>query len=46
VGVIALGGRDHSTVMHALDKIEDLIRDDHAFADKVKRIKSGVLTRA
>jgi chromosomal replication initiator protein len=38
-----LGGRDHSTVMHALDKIEELIRDDRLFADKVKRIKSDVL---
>jgi len=30
------GGRDHTTVMHAVRKIEELVGDDIAFADEVK----------
>jgi len=41
---IFVGGRDHSTVVHALDKIEALLREDRFFADKVKRIESDVLS--
>jgi len=32
------GGRDHTTVMHAVRKIEELVGDDIAFADEVKII--------
>jgi chromosomal replication initiator protein len=39
-----LGGRDHSTVVHALDKIETLLYEDRFLADKVKRIESDVLS--
>lgn len=34
------GGRDHTTVMHAVRKVEELVSEDIAFADEVK-----VLTR-
>jgi len=32
------GGRDHTTVMHAVRKIEELTNDDIAFADEVKTL--------
>ena len=32
------GGRDHTTVMHAVRKIEELVGEDIAFADEVKVI--------
>ena len=34
------GGRDHTTVMHAVRKIEDLIAEDKQFADDVGMIRS------
>jgi chromosomal replication initiator protein len=42
IGVF-LGGRDHSTVVHAIDKIEELLKEDRQLAEKVKRIQSDVL---
>lgn len=32
----AFGGRDHTTVMHAVRKVEELCRDDTAFAEDVE----------
>ena len=32
------GGRDHTTVMHAVRKIEEMVAEDIAFADEVKTI--------
>ena len=32
----AFGGRDHTTVMHAVRKVEELCRDDNAFAENVE----------
>jgi chromosomal replication initiator protein len=32
----AFGGRDHTTVMHAVRKIEELCRDDQSFAEDVE----------
>ena len=32
------GGRDHTTVLHAYDKITKLIKDDREFSSKVDRI--------
>jgi chromosomal replication initiator protein len=34
------GGRDHTTVMHAVRKIEELVDGDIAFADEVKALTS------
>jgi chromosomal replication initiator protein len=32
----AFGGRDHTTVMHAVRKVDELCRDDQAFAEDVE----------
>jgi chromosomal replication initiator protein len=32
----AFGGRDHTTVMHAVRKIEELVKTDSAFAEDVE----------
>ena len=37
-----LGGRDHSTVMHAYSKIEDAIEQDVHFAQKVRAIEQDI----
>ena len=36
------GGRDHTTVMHACDKINKMIKTDSNFADEFERIKRFV----
>ncbi len=38
-----LGGRDHSTVVHACTKIEQLYKDDAAFRDRVDRLTSHII---
>ncbi len=37
-----LGGRDHSTVMHAYNKIENAIEQDAHFAQKVRAIEQDI----
>ncbi len=37
-----VGGRDHSTVIHAIDKIEKLIQQDPQFAKKLKIIEEEI----
>jgi len=32
------GGRDHTTVIHAYDKISDDIKQDNSASDKIKKI--------
>ena len=36
----AFGGRDHSTVIHSLEKTETTLREDPAFAARVGRVRS------
>ena len=36
------GGRDHTTVMHACDKVNKMIKNDKNFADEFERIKRFV----
>ncbi len=36
------GGRDHSTVLHSIRKIEGLIADDPVFAGRVNDIRKGI----
>ena len=36
------GDRDHSTIMHSLEKVESQMRSDPAFAEKVKEITSNI----
>ena len=38
----AFGGRDHSTVIHSLERANESIGEDPAFADRVKRIRSAL----
>ena len=33
------GGRDHTTVLHAVRKIEELINGDHTLADEIELLK-------
>jgi chromosomal replication initiator protein len=36
---LAMGGRDYSTVIHACKKIEGMLNEDQAFANKIKEIE-------
>ena len=36
------GGRDHSTVIHSLDRVTIHIREDHAFSQKVARLRTSL----
>ena len=40
------GGRDHTTVMHAVEKIEEARRTDTTFADMLNRIEMSLLAAA
>jgi chromosomal replication initiator protein len=43
---LAFGGRDHSTVIHSLDRVQQEIRGDPAFQSRVQRIRNQLeLTR-
>jgi chromosomal replication initiator protein len=33
------GGRDHTTVMHAVKKIEELMASDHGFAEDIELLR-------
>lgn len=37
------GGRDHTTVMHAVRKIEELSNEDPSFGDEVQMIKRSIM---
>lgn len=39
------GGRDHTTVMHAVDKVENLIKDKDQFKQEVELIMDKLFTR-
>ena len=39
------GGRDHTTVMHAIEQVEQRMNRDAAFAETVKAITSNISTR-
>jgi len=36
------GDRDHTTVLHSLDKVEKQMRSDPAFAETVKQITTNI----
>ncbi|MBX6331995.1 MAG: chromosomal replication initiator protein DnaA [Gemmatimonadaceae bacterium] len=36
----AFGGRDHSTVIHSLEKVEETLKADPAFAQRVKAVRA------
>ena len=37
------GGRDHSTVIHSIRKVEDTMAADPPFADRVERVRARIL---
>ncbi|MCB1884858.1 MAG: chromosomal replication initiator protein DnaA [Geminicoccaceae bacterium] len=37
------GGRDHTTVMHAIKQVEKLVREDPAFADDVEQVRRRLM---
>ena len=36
------GDRDHTTVLHSLDKVENQMKTDKAFAETIKEIKTNI----
>jgi len=40
----AFGGRDHSTVIHSLDRAEQSARDDIGFAARVEKVRRLLAT--
>jgi chromosomal replication initiator protein len=36
----AFGGRDHSTVIHSLDRVQEMLAEDTVFAERVHRVRS------
>ena len=43
---IFLGGRDHSTVMHALDKVQTHAQENNEFQTTLKQIEEDILSSA
>ena len=40
-----LGGRDHSTVLHACSKVEQMYKGDAQFRDRIDRLTAGITQR-
>jgi chromosomal replication initiator protein len=38
----AFGGRDHSTVIHSLEKVEIMMKDDELFTQRVVNLKTNL----
>jgi len=36
------GGRDHSTVIHSLERVGEMMREDASFGERVKRLHSSM----
>jgi chromosomal replication initiator protein len=36
------GGRDHSTVIHSLERVGEMVGEDPSFAERVKRLHSAL----
>jgi chromosomal replication initiator protein len=36
----AFGGRDHSTVIHSLERVSETMKEDQQFAKRVARVRS------
>jgi chromosomal replication initiator protein len=41
-----LGGRDHSTVMYSIDKIQEKMKNDQKFSSRVKQIEARIQDQA
>ena len=42
----AFGGRDHSTVIHSLDRVTTMISEDAAFRARVEKLRESLLDRS
>src|SRR4051812_7714527 len=38
----SFGGRDHSTVIHSLERVDTLVKEDPDFARRVQKVESGL----
>ena len=38
----SFGGRDHSTVIHSLERVAEMMNEDQNFAERVKRLHAGL----
>jgi chromosomal replication initiator protein len=39
------GGRDHSTIIHAITRVEELVKKDTSFAQRLKRVEDEIINR-
>ena len=35
----AFGGRDHSTVIHSLERVTEMVAEDHSLAERIRRLR-------
>ncbi|MBM4128466.1 MAG: chromosomal replication initiator protein DnaA, partial [Nitrospira sp.] len=38
----AFGGRDHSTVIHSLERVTEMVREDASFRERVEKVRETV----
>jgi chromosomal replication initiator protein len=38
----AFGGRDHSTVIHSLERVVEMVKDDSDFRGRVEKVRESV----
>jgi chromosomal replication initiator protein len=38
----SFGGRDHSTVIHSLERVDTMVKEDPDFARRVQKVESGL----
>jgi chromosomal replication initiator protein len=38
----AFGGRDHSTVIHSIERVSEMVRDDPDFSRRVQKVETGL----
>jgi chromosomal replication initiator protein len=39
---VAFGGRDHSTVIHSLERVAEMVREDSEFSRRVDKVRETV----
>jgi len=42
----AFGGRDHSTVIHSLERVSEMVKEDPDFARRIQKVESGLRSNA
>jgi chromosomal replication initiator protein len=38
----AFGGRDHSTVIHSLERVSEMVKEDPDFARRVQKVETAL----